>query len=118
MIRAVKAGIDLMEHAEFLDADDQLRFDPEIADMMAESGVWISPTLQAWTDYPRIADLNNRREKGTITSDEEQALSALEQRAERRLEIVRRMLDHGLLGRIVPGTDSGVNSIAFGHPGL
>jgi len=115
MIRAVKAGIDLMEHAEFLDADDQLRFDPEIADMMAESGIWISPTLQAWTDYPGIVDLNNRQENGTITPEEEQELSRLEQRAEKRLDIVRRMLDHGLLQRIVPGTDSGVNRIAFGH---
>ena len=29
MVRAVEAGIDLMEHAEFLDPDDQLRFDPK-----------------------------------------------------------------------------------------
>jgi imidazolonepropionase-like amidohydrolase len=39
MIRAVEAGIDLMEHAEFLDPDNQLRFDPKIAEMMAESGI-------------------------------------------------------------------------------
>ncbi|MCH6575659.1 MAG: amidohydrolase family protein, partial [Bacteroidetes bacterium] len=37
MVRAVEAGIDLMEHAEFLDPDDQLRFDPKLAEMMAES---------------------------------------------------------------------------------
>ena len=115
MIRAIKAGIDLIEHAEFLDYDDQLRFDPKIAEMMTESGIWISPTLQAWTNYPRIMDLKNRLEKGTITPNEEQELSALEQRAELRLDIVRRMLDYGLLQRIVPGTDSGVNNIAFGH---
>jgi imidazolonepropionase-like amidohydrolase len=115
MIRAIKAGVDLMEHAEFLDPDDQLRFDPKIAEMMAESGIWISPTLQAWTNYPRIMELKTRQENETVTPDEAQELSALEQRAELRLDIARRMLDHGLLQRMVPGTDSGVNRISFGH---
>ncbi len=66
MVRAVEAGIDLMEHAEFLDPDNQLRFDPKIAEMMAESGIWISPTLQAWTRYPRIVELTAKRDTGTI----------------------------------------------------
>jgi imidazolonepropionase-like amidohydrolase len=35
--------------------------------------------------------------------------------AENRLDIVRRMLDYGMLERIVPGTDSGVPGIVFGH---
>lgn len=115
MVRAIEAGIDLMEHAEFLDPDDQLRFDPKIAEMMAESGVWISPTLQAWTRYPRIVELTSKRDDGTISCDENRELEILEKRAEGRLDIVRRMLDHGLLERIVPGTDSGVANIAFGH---
>jgi len=115
MVRAVEAGIDLMEHAEFLDPDDQLRFDPEVAEMMAESGIWISPTLQAWTRYPRIAALRARQEEGTVTQEEEQTLAQLEKRAELRLDVVRRMLDYCLKERIVPGTDSGVGDLAFGH---
>ncbi|MEZ4734398.1 MAG: amidohydrolase family protein [Caldilineaceae bacterium] len=59
MVRAVEAGVDLMEHAEFLDPDDQLRFDPKLAEMMAEAGIWISPTLQAWTNYPRMVALRS-----------------------------------------------------------
>ena len=39
MVRAVEAGIDLMEHAEFLDPDNQLRFDSALAEKMAESGI-------------------------------------------------------------------------------
>lgn len=115
MVRAVEAGIDLMEHAEFLDPDDQLRFDPKLAEMMAESGIWVSPTLQAWTNYPRIVALRQRRDAGLITPAEEQTLAALEARAEVRLDIMRRMLDYDLRERIVPGTDSGVGSLAFGH---
>lgn len=115
MVRAVEAGIDRMEHAEFLDPDDQLRFDPDLAQMMADSGIWISPTLQAWTNYPRLVALTARREAGTLQPAEEQELDALEARAETRLEVMRRMLEYDLRARIVPGTDSGVGSLAFGH---
>jgi imidazolonepropionase-like amidohydrolase len=115
MVRAVEAGIDLMEHAEFLDPDDQLRFDPQLAEMMAESGIWISPTLQAWTNYPRIVALRNQRAQGLLSPQDEQALHALEARAETRLSIMRQMLEYDLRQRIVPGTDSGVGALAFGH---
>ena len=115
MVRAVQAGIDLMEHAEFLDPDDQLRFDPKVAEMMAESGIWISPTLQAWTRYPQIVRLRAKRDAGTLTGQEQEALKNLEARAELRLDVMRRMLDYGLKDRVVPGTDSGVGDLAFGH---
>lgn len=114
MRRAVEAGIDLMEHAEFLGPDDQLRFDPAIAEMMAESGIWISPTLQAWTRYGRIAALRARRE--SLAKAEEEELSRLEARTELRLDLLRRLLEYkGMRDRLVPGTDSGAGAIAFGH---
>ncbi|MEZ4734399.1 MAG: amidohydrolase family protein [Caldilineaceae bacterium] len=50
-----------------------------------------------------------------MTAQEEGELLALEMRAEGRLEVMRRMLDYDLRHRIVPGTDSGVGSLAFGH---
>ena len=115
MVRAVEAGIDLMEHAEFLDPDGELRFDPKIAEMMAESGIWISPTLQAWTGYPRIVELRAKRDSDAISADDATELQRLEARAEVRLDVMRRMLDYDLRDRIVPGTDSGVGNLAFGH---
>lgn len=115
MVRAVEAGIDLMEHAEFLETDGQLRFDPDLAEKMAETGVWISPTLQAWCQWPRVVLLRARRDSGDATDAELQELTALEQRAEGRLDVMRRMLDITGKQRIVPGTDSGVNDLAFGH---
>ena len=87
----------------------------ELAEMMAESGIWISPTLQAWTNYPRMVALVARRDAGLITPAEERDLAALETRAEGRLDVMRRMLEYDLRERIVPGTDSGVGSLAFGH---
>jgi imidazolonepropionase-like amidohydrolase len=115
MVRAVEAGIDLIEHAEFLEIDGALHFDAKLAEMMAESGIWISPTLQAWTNYPVIVALREKIENGNATPTEENQLTALEKRAETRLDVMRRMLDYGLKDRIVPGTDSGVGLLAFGH---
>lgn len=115
MQRAVEAVIDLMEHAEFLDPDNEMRFDPDLAAKMAECDIWISPTLQAWTQYGQIVELESKQARGAITPAEEASLKAFELRAETRLEVMRRMLDHCRIERIVPGTDSGVNSLAFGH---
>ena len=115
MQRAVEAGIDLMEHAEFLDPDNEMRFDPDLADKMAECGTWISPTLQAWTKYGRIVELQGQRTTAFLNKKEQAELQALESRAETRLAVMRRMLDHCRMERIVPGTDSGVGSLAFGH---
>ena len=115
MIRAVEAGIDLMEHAEFLDSDDEMRFDPRIAEMMAEAGIWISPTLQTWCNYPRILELKEKRDLGTTTPQQDGELEQLEERMDQRLRVMRLMLDYCLRERIVPGTDSGVFNIEFGH---
>lgn len=114
MVRAVEAGVDLMEHAEFLEQDGEMHFDPKIAEMMAESGIWVSPTLQTWTKYPRIVALRNLQESD-ITDAEVEELGQLEARAKVRLDIMRKLLEYGIQERVVPGTDSGVNNIAFGH---
>ena len=115
MVRAVEAGIDLMEHAEFLEPHDRIRFDPKIAEMLAESGIWISPTLQASINYPRILALEAKQNTGTLSREEESELKTLGDKAEMRLDVVRRMLEYKLRDRIVPGTDSGVASLSFGH---
>jgi imidazolonepropionase-like amidohydrolase len=119
MRRAVEAGIDLLEHAEFLDPDDVMRFDPKLTEMMVEAGTWISPTLQAWVNYPTIVALRELRESAGdgegFGRREEEELARLESRMEQRLDVMRRMLDYDLKHRIVPGTDSGVASLAFGH---
>ena len=115
MQRAVEAGIDLMEHVEFLVGEDEMEFDPKLAEMMAEAGTWLSPTLQAWTSYPIVVGLREERENGTISPEDDKRLDHMEDRVERRLDIMRKMLDICLRERIVPGTDSGVGSLAFGH---
>jgi imidazolonepropionase-like amidohydrolase len=115
MARALQAGIDLMEHAEFLSEDGALAFDPKIAQQLADDDIFISPTLQAWTNFPRIVELTNRRSLGRFGLAQEAELQRLQVRKHERLDIMRRLLDYGIHDRIVPGTDSGPGHIAFGH---
>ncbi|MFH1570735.1 MAG: amidohydrolase family protein [Gemmatimonadota bacterium] len=115
MALAVEAGIDLLEHAEFLEPDYQMRFDPDLARRLLERGTWINPTLQARTGYPRLAQLLARAAAGTLTGDEEQALARMQAQAEKPLDTVRRLLDAGLKEQLLPGTDCGVGNLEFGH---
>ena len=115
MARALKAGVDLMEHAEFLSDNGTLIFDPKIAQQLADDDIFISPTLQAWTNFPRIIELSARRSAGRFGLAQEAELQRLLLRKNERLSIMRRLLDYGIHERIVPGTDSGPGLIAFGH---
>ena len=46
MRRALDAGVDMMEHALFVEPDDSYVFDASIAERIAEQGTFISPTVQ------------------------------------------------------------------------
>ena len=115
MARAVAAGVDLMEHAGFITDHEDLSFDPKVAQMLADDDIYISPTLQAYTSYPRILELTERRAAGRFGLAQEAELQRLLARKKLRLDIMRRLLDYGLHDRIVPGTDSGPGILAFGH---
>ena len=114
MLRAIEAGLDLMEHAEFLEPDGEMRYDPAIAEQMRDAGMYVSPTLQA-AGYPTVLELRARREADGLTPEEEARLAAVEQRVDTRVEHFGRMLEAGLLERMVAGSDSGCGNLAFGH---
>lgn len=114
MVRAIHAGLDLMEHAEFLDPDGVMRYDPKIAEMMHEAGIYVSPTLQAF-GYPTALRLQKKRDDVGLTPVEETQLAAVEARLETHLDHFHRMLDAGLRERMVTGSDSGCGELAFGH---
>lgn len=114
MIRAIEAGLDLMEHAEFLDPDGVMRYDPDIAARLRESGIYVSPTLQA-AGYPTIVSLRNKREGLGLTPSEEARLAAAELRVDTRVQHFGWLLEAGLLPQIVAGSDSGCGNLAFGH---
>ncbi len=114
IVRAVSAGLDLIEHAEFLEPDGIMRYDPKIGEMLQEAGVFVSPTLQA-SGYPTVLALRRKREEAGLTDREADLLKRTEERLTVRLDIFRRLLEAGLGPRLVVGSDSGCGNLAFGH---
>jgi imidazolonepropionase-like amidohydrolase len=114
MVRAIEAGLNLMEHAEFLDPDGVMRYDSAIAGQLREAGIYVSPTLQA-AGYPTVLTLREKRERDGLTRAEEERLAAAEQRVDTRVQHFGWLLEGGLLPRMVAGSDSGCGNLAFGH---
>lgn len=115
ILNAARAGVDLLEHVQFHDADLAVRFDPRVAEALLQSGAYVSPTLQAGTQYASLLGLRAKQERGELTPAEKERLAWNESYQEERLTIFRRLLECGFAGRIVAGSDSGCFDFAFGH---
>jgi imidazolonepropionase-like amidohydrolase len=114
MRRAIEAGLDCMEHGEFIAQDGTRRFDAGLATRLVDSGMYLSPTLQA-NGWDTILRLRALREARGLAPGDERALAAAERETEISLEQVGRLADMGLGPRIIAGTDAGCFDFSFGH---
>jgi imidazolonepropionase-like amidohydrolase len=114
MARAIEAGLDCMEHGEFIAPDGSRRFDPDLAKRLVDSGMYLSPTVQA-NGWDTILRLRPLRAAGELTGQEEQILAAAERDTEITLEQVGLLAGMGLGERIIAGTDAGCFDFSFGH---
>ena len=105
VVNCAEAGIHNLIHATWLSGDSAESWDyrPEIADMIAEKGLWVDPT---------IAIATIRTEKGIPFSDEEILASAVLSDMEGRFEILKDMWDRGV--KFVAGLDTGMSYVEFG----
>ena len=96
----VEAGVHNLIHCTWLseDPDEGYDYDPDVADTIAEKGLFVDPTLA-------LVRLNNLR-------DPERARArAAERDPDRRFEILRDMWDRGV--KFVTGMDSGMTNARF-----
>ena len=115
MVNAVQAGLDCMEHAEFLDLDGVMRFDQRIAEQIAADDIYLSPTLQAG-GYHELRRLQQRQdEHGPLHPDEQRRLEQLQDHVDTKLDHFRRFLELGLKDRLLAGTDAGPFDVEFGR---
>ncbi len=112
MDRAIEAGLDCIEHGEFLDGDGLARYDAETARRLVESGTYLSPTLAATGRWNTILRLRGTDAPSVAEAAE---LRVLEDALQARLECVNGLLELGMADRIVAGTDAGCFDYSFGH---
>jgi imidazolonepropionase-like amidohydrolase len=96
---ALDAGVDSIEHINFIHPDGSRRMSDATANRIVDQGVFVTPTLQ--TGFRRLESLRSR---AGLTNDEVREMAELELKLGTKLEFVRRL--HQLGARIVAGTDA------------
>jgi imidazolonepropionase-like amidohydrolase len=128
---AVDAGLDCIEHAEFLVAPSEvtlgsgvvppgeMRYDERLAERMLRSGLFVSFTFQAG-GYDSLVDLRQQRAQTPLDAAQQRELDRLERYYEQKLAIFERLLRDGFEPRLVVSSDAGPFDCQFGrmHYGL
>ena len=100
---ALDAGFDCIEHVEFVEPDWSRRYDPEVGKRIADSGCFISPTLQCgWKG--RLALENKLEAEGYLSKEEETQLVGLRAKTDQNLYTSGRLHELGV--PMVVGTDA------------
>ena len=109
---SLEAGVDMIIHCAFRDADGASVFRRDIAERIGESGAYVNPTLHvgrsaAWTLAQK------RDEGGGLTAQERERLDATLRGMESRMDDTRRMIEMGL--RVITGSDSSWGDYKLGN---
>ena len=107
---AVKARVDHIEHACFELPDGTLRFEESLAGIIADAGIYITPTIQLYRDAQIF--LKRKRETQDLTDEEKARLVALPQIINEKYKTLRGFLKAGV--RCVAGNDAGLPYTGFG----
>ena len=106
---AIEAGVDHIEHACFELPEFVLEFDPAIADRIAASGIYVTPTIQLYRDM--VNNLIEKQEKAPLSKEEEKKLNLMSRCVEEKLRSLQGMLDAGVI--CVAGDDAGLPLTPF-----
>jgi imidazolonepropionase-like amidohydrolase len=108
---AIEGGIDQIEHASFELPDGSLKFDPRLADQMAEKNIYVTPTIRLYRDL--LNAYTRKKEEGPITPLEEERLARMPGSLEEKLKGMGRLLSAGV--KCVAGNDAGLPFTRFGR---
>lgn len=97
------AGLDMIIHCSMTEATGAYAYRPDLADRMAETGVWVNPTMhdiRAWLWYYRDEEAAGRR----LDAAELASWDELRRLYDDKLDAVRRLHAAGV--RLIAGSDS------------
>ena len=131
MLNAVEAGLDCVEHGEFLvpgrvvdygegiASSGVMEYDPRVTEQLLTADMFVSYTMQAG-GYDTLVELRQKRAEGGLTPVEQAQCDRLEAYYDMKLDVFRQLLRDGMLPRLVISSDAGPFDCAFGrmHYGL
>ncbi len=100
---AVEAGIDCIEHYEFVEMNFDRKLDPAVADQMIANSVWLSPTIQ--TGYRGMEQMLQIQEQRPLNPRESEDLVYLQWKQEGQLYVTGALYEMGAQ-RFLMGTDA------------
>lgn len=110
MINALDAGVDTIIHGVFREPDGTDRFRPEIAERIAEQGLFVNPTLHGGRN--RVWLLEEKLQSVGLTDAEQTQLDEMRRSIEARMDCFARMREMGI--RLVCGSDSAWGDYTMG----
>ncbi len=126
MLNAVEAGLDCIEHGEFLVPGEVLeyggavakngvmQYDPRVTEELLHAGTFVSYTMQAG-GYDSLVELRAKRVNDRLSPAEDARRDGLEAYYDAKLEIFRRLLADGMLPRMGMSGDAGPLDCGFGR---
>lgn len=109
IVNALDAGTDHIEHCSFLTGAMTVEYDDDIARRVADSGVYVTPTLQTMHDLDSA--MVARVDAGTATADERTFVTNARARFATQLETTSRLHELGV--PLVAGSDAGWRHTRF-----
>ena len=111
IINSLEAGIDMIIHCTFREADGSARYREDVAARIAEAGAWVNPTLYQVTGAGPRLDLAEKEGDTGLTDEEQERYDGLKRQCEDRLINMRKMAEAGV--KFVTGTDCGWGPMPF-----
>ncbi len=108
--RALDAGTDHIEHCSFMAPDTTWQYDDGVAARVAQSGVYVTATLQVMVDS--MAVMQERYAQGIATPEETRIVTLTPHRNDESIANIRHLHDLGV--PIVAGNDAGWRYTGFG----
>lgn len=101
-INCLDAGVDMIIHCVFREADGSFKFRPEVAERIGKQGAWVNPTLHVVR--ASVFKLEKKREAEGLSPAEQTSLDNSRRQFEATLDSCQRMLGMGL--KVMAGSDS------------
>jgi len=110
-INSLDAGVDMIIHCGFLEADGTPNFREDVAERLGRQGAYINPTVHV--GRARIWVLQNKKESEGLTPAEQDQLDDMLRANDVKLDHTRRMQEMGL--RVITGSDSSWGDYQLGN---
>ena len=111
IINSLDAGVDMIVHCAYMDADGSNNFRQDVAERIGEQGAFVNPTMHV--GRARAWVLMLKREEQGLTSEETARLDDNLRAYDDKLNDCRRMQEMGL--KVITGSDSSWGDYALGN---